>query len=195
MYFRGLIFFVVCPEHVIIVASYLDFFVGLFSVLGLSVTKIKPNENFPLYGNVLLCVCVEAGRPALLHALYYTLFDKPTLCMCTAIEWQISFINNVHTILIIMYVSIYVHTIVTASQYVSVDLVLMSVQLVQLLDVDLYLFNGRVLIGLSFICTQSQLNDVSRRFWQILTKPLTLIKAGAAVRDHTLSVQQRVGSI
>ncbi len=56
-YFRGLIF-VVCPEHIIVVAycprllfKCLDFR-GEFFVWRLFVTKIKPNEIFPLYGIV-----------------------------------------------------------------------------------------------------------------------------------------------
>ncbi len=57
-YFRGLIFVYLCPEHVIIVAYLLNFR-GLIFVFGLSITKIKPNENFPLYGNYCVsCLAV-----------------------------------------------------------------------------------------------------------------------------------------
>ncbi len=58
-YFRGLIF-VVCPEHIIIVAYCLDFCAEFF-VLGLSVTKISRYvvfENVHFYLFSLVCSLV-----------------------------------------------------------------------------------------------------------------------------------------
>ncbi len=48
-YFRGLIC-IVCPEHVITVAYCLDFrgLMFRFGAFRMKITKIKPNENFPL---------------------------------------------------------------------------------------------------------------------------------------------------
>ncbi len=60
-YFHGIIF-VVCSEHVIICSSLLSYYLSVqifmsqFSILGLAVTEITPNEIFPLYNYIcILC--------------------------------------------------------------------------------------------------------------------------------------------